>query len=300
MKNLIAICLLLSTFFMPSCTGDDPTIIHKLKEKNLVSITQTYELDMDTDGATLSFVSDAGSKYNIDSHGFILFRKDGGMKLKGKINIDLIEIFDRGTMAITGKHTMSHDSILISGGEFFLRAYQGENEIWSEAYNSVEIPVELTGDFSDQMQLFSAGSEAPMSLLNWNLNRNIFTGVTSPEDSSSYSVVFSGFRWNNCDRFYEDPRERISLDISFPSKYKNKSLAVYLAIKGEKNSLGIANQGMYPIGLDAHLIFTAEDDDQFIYQIISTEISDEAYSFNEDNMGKVNPEQLKDIINNLE
>jgi len=299
MKNLIPIYFLLCVFCILSCSKDDPTIIHKLKEKNLASITQTYEVDMDlnTDGG-ITIVTDAGCKFNLDPKNFYSVLPE----LKGKINIDIIEIFDRGTMAITGKHTMSYDSILISGGEFFLSAYQGDNMIYSDDFISVEVPVELTGDFYEDMQLFSGGSEGQNTLRDWRLIRGLpeILGVFGQDDTTSYSLVFSGFNWYNCDRFYDDPRERIYLDISYPSQFKNKSVAVYLAIKGEKNSLGLANQGLFPIGLDVHLIFTVEVDDQFLYQIITDKISDKTYKFDQDKMGLVNPAQLKDIINNLD
>lgn len=299
MKKLIAIYFVLSALCLLSCMGEDLTIIHQLKEKNLTSITKTFEVDLDlqTDGG-ININTDSGCQLNIDPKGFYAV----GPELTGKINIEIIEIFDKGTMAITGKHTMSYDSILISGGEFFIRAYQGDKEIRTRVIFTVKIPVELTGDFSEDMQLFGAFSEKSNTLLDWRLllgpTENI--GVFGQNDTTTYAIGFSEFGWFNCDRFFDDPRERIELNISYPSKFKDKSVAVYLAIKNENNSLGIANQGMYPIGLDVHLIFTVEDDDQFLYQILSTKVSDEAYRFESNKMQLANSEELKNIINALE
>ena len=304
MKNLIPIYLAITAFCIMSCMGEDPTIIHQLKENQLSTLKQTFELDLDIDGGTITVETDSGCKFNFDTKGFYIIGSEGYNIAKGKINIDIIEIFDKGTMAITGKHTMSGDSILISGGEFFLSGYQGDKSILNESTYSIEIPINLSGNFSEDMQLFTRFMEGDIqnTILDWRPSRNQsdYWGVFGQDDTSSYTLLVSGFGWFNCDRFMNDPRDRTELNILYPSKYKNKSTAVYLAIKNENNSLGMASQGIYPIGLDVHLIFTVEEDDQFLYQIISTKVSDEVYEFKSDNMNLANAVSLKNIINNLE
>ena len=286
---IITICIV-------SCKADEE-ITSGLLEKNINSLVQTFTLDLDATGNQVTFETDAGSEFRFSKTGFT----ENGAAVSGIIEIDIIEIFDKGSMAITGKHTMTDDSILISGGELFIRAYKSDNELDYDFTYRVEVPSNQSGNYSIKMQLFTGGENLNSSQ-DWVSAPNISDtwGVFGQTDSSSYSLNLTGFGWFNCDRFYNDTRPLTELDILIPNQFDNDNSIVYLAIKGEQSSLGIATKGKYPIGLDVHLIFSAESEDQFLYQIISGQVSEDEYKFDRDKMQLVNSDELKGIINGLE
>lgn len=285
----IAICLF-------SCQTDEE-ITSGLMEDNLQSMTQTFTLDLNTTSNSVTFFTDAGCEFRFSKNGFT----KNGEPVSGEINVEVIEIFDKGTMAITGAHTMTDDSILISGGEFRVEAYQDGDDLDYDFTYRVEVPSSLSGDYSEDMQLFVMQESMNISP-NWISAPNIsdIWGVFGQSDTSSYSLNLSGFGWFNCDKFLDDPRPRTKLDIKLPSQFDDDNSRVFLAIKGETSSLGVATLGKYPIGLDVHLIFIAEVENQFLYQIISGPVSEDEYKFDRDKMQSVNPDELKDIINGLE
>lgn len=291
--------LLVITIGMFSCQSDEG-FTSGLMEDNLESLVQTFTLDLESTSNKLTFETDAGCTFIFSPQRFTF----NGSEVSGEISIDVIEIFDKGTMAITGKHTMTdNDSILISGGEFFIKAYQGEDILDYPSTYKVDVPIELSGTYSNKMQLFTGGENFNSSQ-SWVSAPNISDtwGVFNQSDVQLpfYQLHLTGFQWFNCDRFVDDPRPSIDLDIKIPSEFDNQNSIVYLALKGEKSSLGIATKGKYPEGMDIHLIFVSEVDGQFIYQVISDTISDKEYKFDRDLMQSVTPDALKKVINELE
>jgi len=300
MKRSIHVCLLLISICILSCKSEEE-FSSGLKLENINSLVQTYKFDLDQPPCSLTFETEAGCEFIISKNGFLL----EGRRVFGEIEIDIIEIFDKGTMAITGKHTMADESLLISGGEFFINARQGNRNLDFKYSYKVNIPVDLTGGFSNNMQLFTGGENLNsaqdwLSVPNVSDTWGVFNSREQGGFPDEYSIVLQDFQWFNCDKFFEDPRPTTELDLSLPSQFDNNNSIIYLAIKGEPSSLGNARRGKYPIGLDVHLIFMAEMNDEFLYQIISEQVSENEYKFDRDKMQTVSPEVMKDIINALE
>jgi len=296
MKNFIpALCMLMAIGLF-SCSEDEK-LTEGLKKQNLESLIQTFTFDLNSSNNDLSVETDAGCRFTFYPSGF----ECDGMPVTGSVNIDIIEIFDKGTMAITGKHTMTEDAILISGGEFHIRAYQDNKNIDYNRSYIATIPSNLASPFSNEMQLFKGGGDIDTAQ-DWVLAPNATEQLgLFPQDDSTYFLILDGFEWFNCDRFMNDPRPTTELTIRVPTEFNSQNLTVYLAIQNEESSLGIANQGVFPIGLDVHLIFIAEQDDQFLYQIISTTVSDvDEYTFERKKMQTATPEELKKIVNGLQ
>jgi len=297
MKKTIQFLFLIIIVCLLSCKADED-FTSGLKESNLNALVQKYSVDLDAVGNNVIIETDAGCTLRFSSTRFT----HEGNPVTGNVDIEVIEIFDKGTMAITGKHTMTDESILISGGEFFVKAYQGDNNLEYDFIYRIVVPTELTGGFTNGMDLFTGGDEQNSSQ-NWVAlpDSTGELGVFSQDGSSeTYLLFVTEFQWFNCDKFLDDPRPLIDLDVKVPSPFNQDNSIVYLAIKGEPSSLGIATQGKYPLGMEAHLIFASEVDDALLYQIISGALSEDEYKFERDKMQSATPAELKEVINNLE
>ena len=299
MNKVLPILCMISIFTIYSCCDSDTTdSIVGLHENMLKSLTQTFEIDIDENSTSHSLETDAGCRIWFPSSSFTY----QGNEVVGKINIDVIEIFDKGTMALTGMTTTAGNEILISGGEFFIRAYQEENELDFEGTYSIRAPIYLTGNYSDEMTLFDRVNDPELGET-WSLVGDSTNSlrVRLAEGSEDYAISLEGFGWFNCDRFMNDPRFRLPLNIKVPAAYDNENSVVFFAIKTESSSLGDAIGFPIPRGLGIHLIFIADSDDDFLYQIISTTAShDEEYVFERIKMNEASEKELIDIINDLE
>ncbi|MEM9544938.1 MAG: hypothetical protein AAGA77_03150 [Bacteroidota bacterium] len=300
MKKVLLILMTISVLFIISCS--DPEIynsIDDLDSKTQKSLTQTFELDLNDSNTSYVFVTEAGCTVRFPSGKF----SQNGNEVVGKINIDVIEIFDKGNMALTGMTTTSYFETLISGGEFFIRAYQDDNELDYDDFYAIKVPTSLTGGPSNEMMLFSRTFTDLDLGQTWSIAQDIpeSMAITLSENQENYSITLRGFGWFNCDRFRNDPGKRITLDILTPAEFNEKNSVVYFAIKNETSSLSNAFNFPMPKGLEIHLIFIASSNEELLYEIISTTASDDlVYVFRQSKMQKASADELRDIINGLQ
>ena len=298
MNYLKFIALSLLGFCVLSCSKTEKIeFTLGLQSESLTNLTQSFDINLDNQDNKFTIITEAGCTFQFRKNRFLL----DGNQVSGDIQINIVEIFDKGTMCITGKHTMAEESILISGGEFYVNATQDDNDLEYSFIYDVNIPSSLSGPYSTDMELFSGGGDFITSQ-DW-----VPLGQVSDErgiffwDSTNYSVLYNELEWFNCDRYFNDPRPKTALNILVPPQFDATNSTVYLAIKGEPNSLGIANQGEYPIGLEVQLILLSEVDNKYFYQILSTTVAeDEEYKFELDLMKSATPDELKQIINDLD
>ena len=134
MKNLKHILgtLLMTIMLFTSCTkNDDGDIIirataedfNNLKEAALENLTQNFQFNADDGGITLT--SEKGVQIYINGSCLTL----NGNAVNGEVNLELVELFEKGNMLTTNKPTMGtlpngDKALLISGGEFFVEATQ--------------------------------------------------------------------------------------------------------------------------------------------------------------------------------
>ena len=293
MPILLALCILCTL----SCKkNDNQETINALHKEVLNSMIQTYEIDLDSPSSVYSFKTEAGCTVRFTSNDFL----HNGSKVTGKINFEIVEIFDKGDMALTGMVTQTDDEILISGGEMFIRAYQGDKDLEYKYAYSIIMPISLSGSYSEEMRVFTGGDNL-VSIEAWQIapDSSDIWGVTNSEEI--YILGLQGFGWFNCDRYINDPRDKTILDIKVPTGFDHNNSVVYLAIKGESSSLCATATFPIPIGLEVHLIFISNTDDGLLYQIISTTVSDEEeYVFETGKMETATIDELTDIINMLE
>ncbi len=223
-----------------------------------------------------------------------------GNPATGAIAVEFVELFDKGTMLITNKPTMGimpngDRSLLISGGEFFIKATQGGVELATTCNINLTVPASLTDGIDTGMVLWNGLINTDGELA-WEQEGRADTpnggkdGVFA--EGNNYYVTFGNFGWTNVDKFYSDPRPRTTILADAPDGYDNTNSAIYLSYDGEgQNALAkldtYTNAGLFsehygqiPIGLACHVIFATEDNGQWRYAIKAVTVAaNDVYTF---------------------
>jgi hypothetical protein len=266
-----------------------------INEAGIKKNTQNFTI---TAGAGMvSFTSAKGVKVNIN--GSCLTKN--GSPVTGVVEIEYIELFDKGTMLITNTPTMGimadgNKNLLISGGEFFIKATQGGVALETSCYMNMMVPATLTDGIDNAMTLWT-GIIDPADELAWREAKGDAAGTNGGKggvqgEGNNYYVTFGNFGWTNVDRFYSDPRPKTTILADAPEGYDNTNSAIYLSYDGEgQNALakldtytaaGLFSEhyGQIPIGLACHVIFVTEDNGQWRYAIKAVTVAaNDVYTF---------------------
>ena len=282
--------LFLATIFLASCDNDNddaatslPTAAEfaAVRKEALDKITQKFNMTAGT--GVVTFTSANGVKISIDGNCLT----KNGTPVTGAVAIEYVEIFQKGNMLVTNKPTMGimpngDRSLLISGGEFFIKATQGGQELATTCNLNLQVPTNLTGGLDNAMILWNGIIDANGDLA-WKDAREA-DGTNGGKggvqgEQNTYYVTFGKFGWTNVDRFYSDPRPKTTILVGAPQGYNNTNSAIYLSYDGEgQNALakldtytpaGLFSEhyGQIPVGLACHIIFATEDNGQWRYAI---------------------------------
>ena len=287
-----------------NCSKDDkdsdsnsnyvPTVValNSLFNSNLDDIKQTATFDA---GTTFTFTSTAGTTVVIDG---TCLRKNGN-PVTGNVDLEFIELYDRGTMAITNKPTLGVDTNgdlvpMDSGGEFKVAVKQNGIALTSTCYYQINTPTSLTGGTQTGMQPFSGTIDAAGNLT-WAVAQGVDFYLTTTPDK--YNTLLSNFDWFNYDKLPNiGPRTEITVNI--PTEYVNAS-TLFLSTNARPNSLGGLG-GKYSIGLQCNIIFLAEENGSFRYAIKPiTIVNNQQVTFSKSETTVVSAAQMKTILNNL-
>lgn len=275
------------SLLMTSCGNDDdktsydvPTAAQfdALIDSSLDAITQNFQFN--TADGFVSLTSAKGVIINIDPSCLRL----NGNAVTGTVNLEYIEVFDKGTMATTNKPTMGRMpngdlGLLITGGEFYVNATLGGQQLDIVCNMSLLVPTSLTdGTVDDEMTLWNGAINEDGDLV-WDENQDAAGQGGVFGEGNNYYVSFGNFGWTNVDKFYSDPRPKTTILVDVPDGYDNENSSVYLSYDGEgTNALASLDTyttegyfsehyGQIPIGLECHVIFVTEEDGEYRYAI---------------------------------
>ena len=292
--------LVLATLSLISCEKDKTTT------EPATALEFAAVREMALDAQTQNFTATAGAGLiTLTSEKDVTIQIDGncltknGTPATGSIAVEFVELFDKGTMLVTNKPTVGimpngDRSLLISGGEFFIKATQDGVELDITCNITLIIPASLTGVIDNEMVLFNGLIDEDGELA-WEPAEG---GATGGQDGvfaegNNYYVSFGNFGWTNVDKFYSDPRPRTTILVDAPTGYDNTNCAIYLSYDGEgQNALakldtydpgtGLFSEhyGQIPIGLPCHVIFATEDNGQWRYAIKGVTVAaNDSYTF---------------------
>nr|WP_315220124.1 hypothetical protein [uncultured Flavobacterium sp.] len=301
-KKIGLLFLAITTFV--SCDnsdGDDiivtpPSATAFTNVRNIAIETRTQKFTATAGTGTISLTSAKGVKININGNCLT----KAGVPVTGAVTIEYIELFDKGNMLVTNKPTMGltadgKKNLLVSGGEFFIKATQGGQELATSCNINLLVPTALTNGLDNEMTLWFGNVEDPENLV-WreaNPNADGTGGKGGVQgEGNNYYVTFGNFGWTNVDKFYSDPRPKTTILVDAPEGYDNNNCAIYLSYDGEgQNALakldtyttaGLFSEhyGQIPVGLACHIIFATEESGQWRYAIKAVTIAaGSTYSF---------------------
>lgn len=267
----------------------------RVEADKLITTVKTFNAE---DG--ISFTSSNGVKLNLSPN---LLKLPDGSVATGEVTLEYKEIFTKGAMLTNNKPTMGvlpagGKALLISGGEFFIDAKQGDVKLTLNGMANLQIPVGLTGVGDPEMTLWEGVIDDNDNLA-WNeVKADAGTNggrvvLEGKGDTQTYYTAFSSFGWTNVDKFYSDPRDKTTLQVAVPTGYDNQNCAVYLSYDGEGDN-ALANldtytsstklfsehYGQIPVGLEMHIIFATEEDGQWRYAIKGVTVAaNDLYTF---------------------
>lgn len=292
--------LFLAAISFVSCNNDDnehmpatAADFADVRQAALDKITQEFTITAENGATTLT--SEKGVKITINGN---CLTKNGNT-VTGEVKIEYVELFDKGNMLVTNKPTMGimpdgNRNLLISGGEFFIKATQDGVALETACNITLQVPTALTGGVDNTMTLWNGIIDDEGNLAWKDAERADGTngkgGVEAGQNS--YYVSFGNFGWTNVDRFYSDPRPKTTILAGAPEGYDNTNSAIYLSYDGEgTNALakldtytaaGLFSEhyGQIPVGLECHVIFVTEENGNWRYAIKGVTVqANDVYTF---------------------
>lgn len=311
----------MSALMATSCSNNDDSDVNffdvpsaqafkNLRDAALENQTQNFQFE--ADGSTVTLTSDKGVELNINTNCLTL----NGDPVSGMVNLEFVELFEKGTMLSTNKPTMGilpdgDKALLISGGEFFLEATQNGNVLGTNCTIQAIIPSSLTGGTDTDMILWQGIIDQDDNLA-WREQDNADGQGGVFGEGGQYYAFFQSFGWSNVDRFYSDPRPKTTILVGVPDGYDNQNSSVYLSYDGEDTGLanldtydtgtGLFSEhyGQIPVGLECHIIFATEDNGNWKYAIKAVTIAaNDVYTFSLGETSVATEAELTAIINGL-
>ncbi|MDH4088819.1 MAG: hypothetical protein OEV74_01070 [Cyclobacteriaceae bacterium] len=252
---------------------------------------QAFTVDASTGG---SIVGSQGTVLQFSANQFLTESGDG---VSGEVDIELIEIYNRSSMLLTKKPTngkMENGAIgtLVSGGEFYVNAFQDGVQLKLVSGFTIVAPTKNTGDVDQDMRQFggTVACEGDDCDVTWEekKDRGIEIGEFQGPGGvqSAYFTFQSQFGWTNIDRWFSDPRPKTTIFIGVPEGFDSTNCTVFIAYDGEPTALGrfdryddqkgmfTEHYGLIPIGLKAHIILISIIEDEIHYAIQGATISE--------------------------
>jgi hypothetical protein len=299
----------------PATPKPDGDALAAFVEANIEEQSQSFTLDAEAGG---QIKGSQGTTIKFQANAFLT---QAGTPVTGTVDIELVEIYNRSSMLLTHKPTVGRNgddklAMLISGGEFYVNATQGGNQLKPASGYLIIAPTNNTGGPDLDMNIFTGVEECEADLCKivWEEEKERGIEIGEFQDAggvtSAYWAFQSQFCWTNIDKWYSDPRPKTTIFVDVPDGFDNTNCAVFIVYDGEPTALGRFDQydeetgmftehyGLIPIGLEAHIVLVSIIDDEIHYAIQSTtivenhiEVIDEVHSITE--------AELIDLIDDL-
>ncbi len=281
-----------------------------IREAALANHTQNF--DFNAEDGNVTFTSTNGVQININGNCLTL----NGNAVTGNVDIEYLELFEKGNMLTTNKPTMGEmpngdKALLISGGEFFIEATQNGVALDTNCNIQLIVPNSLTGGADPAMTLWE-GTIDNEDNLTWDEVEDATGQGGVFVEGGEYYAFLGQFGWSNIDRFYNDPRPKTLIQAQAPVGYNFTNSAIYLSYDGEDSGLasldtydGTLNlfsehYGQIPIGLECHVIFATEDNGMWRYAVKAvTIVANDIITFDLSETNVLTEAQFVDIINAL-
>jgi hypothetical protein len=192
-----------------------------------------------------------------------------GRIVRGIVDVEFIEVFERGDMVVLDKGTSGFNSAtgavdaLTSGGEFYVSISQGGVELTLIAPLVVTVPsTVLDDDMGKFVEMDGTGDD-----LLWEERLDEDVEVKREGEgggSYSFNILPGEWGWTNIDKFYNDPCPKTPIYVEVPAGHDNTNTEVYLSYDGDPGRLAnfdmwdgtrfTEHYGQICIGIPVHFI----------------------------------------------
>jgi len=196
--------------------------------------TQIFERTASDD---ILIVTENNTIISIPSYSMI---DDAGNIVSDGIEIEVLEVFDKGDMILHKTSTMTRKAYLESNGMFHIRATKDGKELkMKDGYNyKMYVP---NKEPDPEMKLFFGDRVNGMVVWEEAEDQEIRVNEWQIADSSTvyfdfgYELFCDKFTWINIDKYYDLPEDqKTSVCVSLPEElYDHKNTAVFMIYKEE-------------------------------------------------------------------
>lgn len=226
---------------------------------NLNNKKQYFTIDA---SANSSITSAKGASLSFSPNSFV---DQNGNVVTGNINLEFIELFDKGEMMMANMPTMANTmnggiAPLISGGQFKITASQNGASL--KLANGYSATIPAPNGVDPNMQIFY-GSAGASDTVVWNqADSSMIFG-----QGNTYNAYFDSLNWVNLDYFMGMSGQQTTVEVEVPQGFTNQNCALLISFDG-LNSLGTlynSNGNVFtsapgytlPVGTDVHFIAIA-------------------------------------------
>ncbi len=241
----------------------DATKFNALMDAGFKSLLQTATFD--ASNTSYVYTSPKGTAVFIDGS---CLRKNGNA-VTGTVKLEFFEAYEFSDMIIANKAVMGLNSSgklepLITGGQYYINVSQDGVNLTTNCSVSIETSANHTGGYDSEMVGWTGYFDKGNLL--WKEDPQVAINGAKGEVGSFYNIEIPGFGWFNCDKFMGDSRPKTDLNVTVPSSYVDASY-VYVIIKGEPYTMGLASYGQWPIGAELYLIFVTESSGNYKWEM---------------------------------
>lgn len=152
-----------------------------------------------------------------------------GQLVTGKIYVDVMLVRKKGDMVLLNKPTTSNGSMLVTGGEIFIRLLKDGQELHLAPNAKIYLRY-IDAPIVTNMKLFF-GDESVPGRFNWLPNTDTGNNVVVPA-LQAYEIATNHLHWINVDYFYDTTGiTRNTVSAQLPSNYTNANTAAFLVFK---------------------------------------------------------------------
>lgn len=258
-----------------------PAVENPLKQvfaQNVANATQHFSLNATAGGGI------QGQDGVFIYFGTSAFRAQNGNIVSGNVDIELIEALTVGDMLWLNKQTLGNDNgqlrPLVSGGQFFINATQGGQQLsLVPGASYVNVPTPMFPD--PNMAVFSGEVDADGDILwdPWNTNPIL---NAAGEDTSGYNFPNDSLGWINCDYFPANLPSTV-VQVTCPSGNDHDNTFVWIVFPtensmtrvqgGMNNVFSIAPGYQVPLGINITVVALSKINNNFASSFTNTVVT---------------------------
>jgi hypothetical protein len=308
--------------FKTKSKEDNGAGLAELQAKALENMKQRFYFDAGRE--RVQFTTKGNVEITIDPRVLTV----NGNPVTGPVTVEFIEIFDRGSMAVTDMPTaglvqvegMDEEQLapLVTGGEFLITMTTGEGQSVDDgAPVDIVVPTENTGNGgeqgSDGMIVWEGEEDEEGDDVNWDEKEDEQGNTTDvPVVDGRYEMEILTGQWANIDKLAMFPGEPTQTFVDLPDGYDLTNANVYMSIQGTTNMLfeltgwdpstqmAFNPYANTPTGQTVNIIFTAQVGGQWLFGIKTVTImGNDVITFTPADLSTTNNAALIALLNSL-